>query len=87
MIKTQKKQEQKIKDLEREIDIRPSTEKELQEKLTAAESLCEDLMDENEEMKRELRSLEDEIEELQDNFRFVLSVDFSFYYLRTVMFT
>lgn len=40
-----------------------------QAKLTAAETLCEELMDENEDMKKELRDLEEEIEEMQDNFR------------------
>lgn len=40
-----------------------------QAKLTAAETLCEELMDENEDMKKELRELEEEIEEMQDNFR------------------
>jgi cell division septum initiation protein DivIVA len=36
----------------------------------AAETLCEELMDENEDMKKELRDLEEEIEEMQDNFRY-----------------
>jgi cell division septum initiation protein DivIVA len=36
----------------------------------AAEALCEELMDENEDMKKELRDLEEEIEEMQDNFRY-----------------
>lgn len=41
----------------------------LKSKLQAAESLCEELMDENSEMKRELRDMEEEMEEIQDNFR------------------
>lgn len=41
----------------------------LRSKLLAAETLCEELMDENEDMKKELRDLEEEIEEMQDNFR------------------
>lgn len=43
----------------------------LRAKLLAAETLCEELMDENEDMKKELRDLEEEIEEMQDNFRYV----------------
>lgn len=42
----------------------------LRAKLIAAETLCEELMDENEDMKKELRDLEEEIEEMQDNFRY-----------------
>lgn len=45
----------------------------LRSKLLAAETLCEELMDENEDMKRELRSMEEEIEEMQDNFRYLFS--------------
>lgn len=41
----------------------------LGKKLKAAEQLCEELMDENEEMKKELRNMEQEIDEMQDNFR------------------
>lgn len=41
----------------------------MRSKLRAAEKLCESLMDENECMKKEIRELEDEIYELQDNFR------------------
>lgn len=54
---------------------RPSVEaqtrqiEQLRAKLLAAETLCEELMDENEDMKKELRDLEEEIEEMQDNFR------------------
>ena len=42
---------------------------ELKSKLKAAETLCETLMDENEDMKKEIRELEEEIYEMQDNFR------------------
>ena len=41
----------------------------LRSKLQAAEQLCEELMDENEEYKKEIHLLEEEVEELQDNFR------------------
>ncbi|XP_039754596.1 COP1-interactive protein 1 isoform X4 [Pararge aegeria] len=65
----------KIKEIEVELDSRPSMEaqtrqiEQLRAKLLAAETLCEELMDENEDMKKELRDLEEEIEEMQDNFR------------------
>lgn len=42
----------------------------LRNKLQAAETLCEELMDENEDMKKELRDLEEEMDEMQDNFRY-----------------
>lgn len=44
----------------------------LRNKLHAAETLCEELMDENEDMKKELRGLEEEMDEMQDSFRYVL---------------
>ncbi|XP_047984903.1 sporulation-specific protein 15 isoform X1 [Leguminivora glycinivorella] len=65
----------KIKEIESELESRPSGEslarqvEQLRAKLLAAETLCEELMDENEDMKKELRDLEEEIEEMQDNFR------------------
>ncbi|XP_069361949.1 early endosome antigen 1 isoform X3 [Maniola hyperantus] len=65
----------RIKEIEVELDSRPSIEaqtrqiEQLRAKLLAAETLCEELMDENEDMKKELRDLEEEIEEMQDNFR------------------
>ncbi|CAH2102685.1 unnamed protein product [Euphydryas editha] len=65
----------RIKEMEAEIESRPSIEaqtrqiEQLRSKLLAAETLCEELMDENEDMKKELRDLEEEIEEMQDNFR------------------
>lgn len=58
------------------LQSRPSIEaqtrqiEQLRAKLLAAETLCEELMDENEDMKKELRDLEEEIEEMQDNFRY-----------------
>jgi chromosome segregation ATPase len=66
----------RVKELEDELEQRPdaaATKKivdELRSKLLAAETLCEELMDENEDMKKELRDLEEEIEEMQDNFRY-----------------
>lgn len=65
----------KIKNLEKEAGTKSfrgdkdKTHDELRSKLKAAESLCENLMDENEDMKKEIRQLEEEIYELQDNFR------------------
>ena len=65
----------KIKSLERELNLkthkneRERVNDELRSKLKAAESLCENLMDENEDMKKEIRELEEEIYEMQDNFR------------------
>ncbi|XP_014234471.1 putative uncharacterized protein MYH16 isoform X1 [Trichogramma pretiosum] len=65
----------KIKSLERELNLkthkseRERMNEELRGKLKAAETLCETLMDENEDMKKEIRELEEEIYEMQDNFR------------------
>lgn len=65
----------KVKELELEIDGRLTPQSvqtmtdELKSKLLAAETLCEELMDENEDMKKELRNMADEMEEMQDNFR------------------
>ncbi|CAH0405458.1 unnamed protein product [Chilo suppressalis] len=65
----------KVKEIECELEGRPSAEaqarqiEQLRAKLLAAETLCEELMDENEDMKKELRDLEEEIEEMHDNFR------------------
>ncbi|OQV21765.1 putative Protein SOGA3 [Hypsibius exemplaris] len=38
-------------------------------KLDSAEMMCEDLLDENQDLKKELRALEAEMDELHDNFR------------------
>ncbi|XP_011496376.1 PREDICTED: protein MLP1 [Ceratosolen solmsi marchali] len=65
----------KIKSLEKELNLkthkneRERANEELRSKLKAAEMLCESLMDENEDMKKEIRELEEEIYEMQDNFR------------------
>lgn len=61
----------KVKELEQDLNLRPTKiiEDELRKKLQAAEQLCEELMDENEDMKKELRNMENEIDEMQDNFR------------------
>lgn len=61
----------KIKELEKSLTIKASKtdEDELRKKLQAAEQLCEELMDENNGMKKELRGMEEEIDEMQDNFR------------------
>lgn len=70
----------KIKNLEKETSIKPfrgdrdKVHDDLRSKLKAAESLCESLMDENEDMKKEIRQLEEEIYELQDNFRYYIFV-------------
>ncbi|XP_029055697.2 trichohyalin isoform X1 [Osmia bicornis bicornis] len=65
----------KVKELEKETGSklfrgdRDREKEELRSKLKAAENLCETLMDENEDMKKEIRQLEEEIYELQDTFR------------------
>lgn len=65
----------KIRNLERDTNSRlgrnerEKANEELRSKLKAAETLCESLMDENEDMKKEIRDLEEEIYEMQDNFR------------------
>lgn len=75
----------KIKNLEKETSIKPfrgdrdRAHDDLRSKLKAAESLCESLMDENEDMKKEIRQLEEEIYELQDNFRYYIFVHKKYY--------
>lgn len=61
----------KVKDLEKSLMTKSSkmVEEELRKKLLAAEQLCEELMDENSEIKREMRGMEDEMDEIADNFR------------------
>lgn len=65
----------KVKELEADLDLRPTAQEaqkvadELRSKLLAAETVCEELMDENEDMKKELRDMEEQIDEMQDNFR------------------
>lgn len=53
------------------MEVQTKQIEQLRAKLLAAETLCEELMDENEDMKKELRDLEEEIEEMQDNFRYL----------------
>lgn len=61
----------KVKELEEGLSARASKNKddEMSKKLKAAELLCEELMDENEDMKKELRNMEQEVDEMTDNFR------------------
>lgn len=61
----------KVKDLEKSLTTKTTkmVEEELRKKLIAAEQLCEELMDENAEIKKEMRGMEDEMDEIQDNFR------------------
>lgn len=61
----------KVKELEEDFSVRASKSKDddMSKKLKAAELLCEELMDENEDMKKELRNMEQEIDEMTDNFR------------------
>ncbi|KAG8034793.1 hypothetical protein G9C98_007869 [Cotesia typhae] len=65
----------RLKNLEKDTESkggkseREKAVEELKSKLKAAETLCETLMDENEDMKKEIRELEEEIYEMQDNFR------------------
>lgn len=42
---------------------------EIRAKSAAAEALIEELMEENEELKKDMRLMVDEMDELQDNFR------------------
>lgn len=68
----------RLKNLEKDTESkggkseREKAVEELKSKLKAAETLCETLMDENEDMKKEIRELEEEIYEMQDNFRLFL---------------
>lgn len=61
----------KLKELEQDVIGRSGRgrDEEQTKKLKAAEQLCEELMDENEDMKKELRNMEQEIDEMHDNFR------------------
>lgn len=58
----------RVKDLEHSHSSRVK-DSEICGKLKAAEQLCEELMDENEDIKKELRNLEQEMDEMHDNFR------------------
>jgi predicted RNase H-like nuclease (RuvC/YqgF family) len=67
----------RVKELEEENEVALNKEppemrrtiEDLRNKLSAAETLCEELMDENDEIKKEIKDLEEEIDEMQDNFR------------------
>lgn len=73
----------RVKELEADLDARPTAQAaqnvadELRSKLLAAETLCEELMDENEDMKKELRDLEEQMDEMQDNFREDQAVEYT----------
>lgn len=64
----------KVRELEEDLELRPTAQQaqkvadELRSKLLAAETLCEELMDENEDIKKELRDMEEQIDEIKDNF-------------------
>lgn len=65
-----------VKELEAELDqikeVKDCSKEELTQlrnKLSQAEALCEEIMEENEHFKKENRDLEQQIEEMHDNFR------------------
>lgn len=72
-----KEQLDKISDEKRRLNTRmkelennpKSAENELRRKLQAAEQICEELMEENQEHKKEIMNLQAEMDELQDTFR------------------
>ncbi|CAG9816740.1 unnamed protein product [Phaedon cochleariae] len=73
----------KVRELEHDLDQRPTPQEaqkitdDLRSKLLAAETLCEELMDENEDIKKELRDMEEQMDELQDNFREDQAVEYT----------
>lgn len=73
----------RVKELEVDLDQRPTAQSaqkiadELRSKLLAAETLCEELMDENEDIKKELRDIEEQMDEMQDNFREDQAVEYT----------
>ncbi|CAG9760336.1 unnamed protein product [Ceutorhynchus assimilis] len=73
----------RVKELEADLDLRPTVQEaqkiadELRSKLLAAETVCEELMDENEDIKKELRDMEEQIDEMQDNFREDQAVEYT----------
>ncbi|XP_050314721.1 restin homolog isoform X2 [Anthonomus grandis grandis] len=73
----------RVKELEADLDLRPTVQEaqkiadELRSKLLAAETVCEELMDENEDMKKELRDMEEQLDEMQDNFREDQAVEYT----------
>lgn len=72
-----KEQLEKVTEEKRKLNIRmkelennpKSAEHELRRKLQAAEQICEELMEENQEAKKEIMNLQAEMDELQDTFR------------------
>ncbi|XP_061387212.1 myosin-7 [Musca vetustissima] len=72
-----KEQLEKVNDEKRKLNTRmkelennpKSVENELRRKLQAAEQICEELMEENQEAKKEIMNLQAEMDELQDTFR------------------
>ncbi|CAG9855281.1 unnamed protein product [Phyllotreta striolata] len=73
----------RVKELENDLEVRPTAQEaqkiadDLRSKLLAAETLCEELMDENEDIKKELRDMEEQMDELQDNFREDQAVEYT----------
>lgn len=73
----------KVRELESDLENRPTVQEaqriadDLRSKLLAAETLCEELMDENEDIKKELRDMEEQMDELQDNFREDQAVEYT----------
>lgn len=72
-----KEQLEKVSEEKRKLNVRmkeiennpKSTDHELRRKLQAAEQICEELMEENQEAKKEIMNLQAEMDELQDTFR------------------
>ncbi|XP_065355494.1 golgin subfamily A member 4 isoform X2 [Calliphora vicina] len=63
-------EKRKLNNRMKEIENNPkSAEHELRRKLQAAEQICEELMEENQEAKKEIMNLHAEMDELQDTFR------------------
>lgn len=72
-----KEQLEKVNDEKRKLNTRmkdiennpKNSEHELRRKLQAAEQICEELMEENQEAKKEIMNLQAEMDEIQDTFR------------------
>ncbi|XP_037828814.1 nucleoporin nup211 isoform X4 [Lucilia sericata] len=63
-------EKRKLNSRMKELENNPkSAEHELRRKLQAAEQICEELMEENQEAKKEILNLQAEMDELQDTFR------------------
>ena len=67
LLKIKSNLEEKIVKLEEKLQCDNDND-ELRSKLVATESLCDELMDENEDIKKEIKDLEYELEEIQDSF-------------------